>query len=299
MGKNFRDATALEVIDQNEAVIHLIYPLTDYIIGDGRIEIPNGLIGYASEGINRRIRVWNTLGQGEPSEEQFSIITGPPVVTATSYDGLPFDRDEPLVITGVGFKSSQVNLGNAAVNYTDGNSSITHVSLETEDGDPLDGNASGLGLDLRSQLTVLSDTRAILSGGSLGAWADGSSRIIRVGRGTTTTMSERRENEFQLISVKPEIDSLAWVELASEVRTDINASSALPRDEAIWIIGNGLKAATKVELVRETGASYEPPSRPILSMEIWMTMAPGCALQNMLSTPPTPMGLGPPNPNLK
>ena len=168
------------------------------------------------------------------------MITGPPVVTSTTFDGLPFDRAEPLVITGVGFKSSQVNLGNAAVNYPTAIAALLN-ELETEYGDSLDSNASGLGLDLRSQLTVLSDTRAILAGGSLGAWADGSSRIIRVGRGTSNTMSRRRENEFQLISVKPEIDSLAWVELASEVRTDINASSALPRDEAIWIIGTDSK----------------------------------------------------------
>ena len=87
----------MEIIDKNEAIIHLIYPLTDYIIGDGRIEIPTGVLGYDAEGIaSRRIRVWNTLGQSEPSEEKFSVITGPPVVTSTTFDGLPFDRDEPL-----------------------------------------------------------------------------------------------------------------------------------------------------------------------------------------------------------
>ena len=110
LGKNFRDATALEIIDNNEAIIQLIYPLTDYIMDDGRIEIPTGVLGYDAEGQNRRIRVWNTLGQSEPSEEKFSVITGPPVVTSTTFDGLPFDRAEPLVITGVGFKSEQVGL---------------------------------------------------------------------------------------------------------------------------------------------------------------------------------------------
>ena len=45
LGKNFRDATALEIIDNNEAIIQLIYPLTDYIMDDGRIEIPTGVLG--------------------------------------------------------------------------------------------------------------------------------------------------------------------------------------------------------------------------------------------------------------
>ena len=69
LGKNFRDATALEIIDNNEAIIQLIYPLTDYIMDDGRIEIPTGVLGYDAEGQNRRIRVEH-LGKRTKEEVQ-------------------------------------------------------------------------------------------------------------------------------------------------------------------------------------------------------------------------------------
>ena len=149
LGRNFRDATALEIIDDNGAIIQLIYPITDYIMDDGRLLIPNGVIGYDSEGTNRRIRVWNTLGSSDPSEESFSIITGPPVVTSTTYDGLPFDRAEPLTITGVGFLSRQINLGSTTLTYRDGNATVTNIAIATADGVSLDGNGTGLGLQQR------------------------------------------------------------------------------------------------------------------------------------------------------
>ncbi|HJO54177.1 MAG TPA: hypothetical protein QF373_06730, partial [Verrucomicrobiota bacterium] len=259
LGKNFRDATALEIIDNNDAIIQLIYPVSNYIINDGMIVIPNGLIGYDAEGSARRIRVWNTLGRGEPSEEQFSILTGPPILTATTYDGLPFDRAEPLTLTGMGFKSRQINLNNAIVNYKDGNATLTHIIIETADGDNLDGNATGLGQDLRGSLTILSDTRAILAGDSLGAWADGAGRTIRVSRGTTQTVSSPSPTVFQLISTVPTVSTLTWINLADNNETDINSTSALRRDEAIWIRGVGLNSAIAVELVKENGGSYEPP----------------------------------------
>ena len=259
LGKNFRDATALEIISDNESIIQLIYPLTDYIMDDGRIEIPTGIIGYDAEGANRRVRVWNTLGQSEPSEEKFSVITGPPMVTSTTFDGLAFDRAEPLTITGVGFKSRQVGLASTTVQYRDGNSTITNIRIDTAAGDNLDDNASGLGLDLQSSLTVLSDTRAILAGNALGAWADGAGRTLRVNRGTTDTQSAAPTSMFTVISTQPNVTALNLVNLATEAETAVTATEALQRDSAISIEGVGLNTATQVEIVRENGTSYNPP----------------------------------------
>ena len=132
LGRSFRSATAIEIVGANNEVVQLIYPVTDYIKNDAKIDIPVGVIGYDAEGIGRRVRVWNTVGASELSVEQFSITTGPPVVTSTTYDGLPFNRQNPLTITGVGFKSRQVN-GFAV----DGNATITHIRIDDTQGNAI------------------------------------------------------------------------------------------------------------------------------------------------------------------
>tara|TARA_B100001123_G_scaffold444213_1_gene592363 strand:- start:2119 stop:8322 length:6204 start_codon:yes stop_codon:yes gene_type:complete len=262
LGRNFRSATAIEIVGANNEVVQLIYPVTDYIRNDSKMDIPVGIIGYDAEGVGRRVRVWNTVGASTLSEEQFSITTGPPVVTSTTYDGLPFDRENPLTITGVGFKSRQVN--SFAV---DGNATITHIRIEDTQGNaiyPVGGN--GTGQWAYDKLTILSDFKAVLRGGFLPASADGSGRMLRVSRGNPATLSQTPTTFFEVISTKPTVTSLNWVDLATNVETAINASGALRRDEAIFIRGEGLNTTTSVELVQENGAPFIPPVTGIFNI---------------------------------
>ena len=55
LGRNFRSATAIEIIGANNEVVQLIYPVTDYIKNDAKIDIPVGVIGYDAEGKGRRV----------------------------------------------------------------------------------------------------------------------------------------------------------------------------------------------------------------------------------------------------
>jgi hypothetical protein len=124
----------------NSEVVQLIYPVSQYVINDSLIEIPVGVIGYDSEGSNRQVRVWNTIGPSPLSEEKFSIETGPPSISSTSHDGVIFNRNEPLTINGVGFKSKQIGTN-------DGNAMISHIRLDDGLGNglyPTDGNGSGV-----------------------------------------------------------------------------------------------------------------------------------------------------------
>ena len=257
-GKHFRTATAIELVGVNSEVVQLIYPVSQYVINDSLIEIPVGVIGYDSEGSNRRVRVWNTVGPSPLSEEQFSIETGPPAISSTSHDGVIYNRTEPLTINGVGFKSKQIGTN-------DGNITITHVRLDDELGNglyPTDGNGSGADVSVR--FNVLSDSRAILLGNTFPSTADGYNRVIRVSRGNTHTISANRESDlgvvsFAAITVEPTVTSVDWVDLGSNSETDINATNPLRRDEAIFIRGTGLNTVTSIELVQENGLSYPTP----------------------------------------
>ena len=258
-GKHFRTATAIELVGVNSEVVQLIYPVSQYVINDSLIEIPVGVIGYDSEGNNRQVRVWNTIGPSSLSEEKFSIETGPPSISSTSHDGVIYNRNEPLTINGVGFKSKQIGTN-------DGNATISHIRLDDGIGNglyPTDGNGSGV--DVSARLNILSDSRAILLGNTLPASTDGYERVIRVSRGNTHTLSANRIAEngsaisFSAVTTEPTVTALDWVDLGNNVETDINASNPLRRDEAIFIRGTGLNTVTSIELVQENGLSYPTP----------------------------------------
>ncbi|MGB0587316.1 MAG: hypothetical protein ACPGQC_11245 [Limisphaerales bacterium] len=258
-GKHFRTATAIELVGVNSEVVQLIYPVSQYVINDSLIEIPVGVIGYDSEGSNRQVRVWNTIGPSPLSEEKFNIETGPSSISSTSHDGVVFNRNEPLTINGVGFKSKQIGTN-------DGNATISHIRVDDGLGNglyPTDGNGSGVNVSAR--LDVLSDSRAILLGNTLPASTDGYVRVIRVSRGNTHTLSANRVTDtgspiaFTAVTTEPTVTALDWVNLGNNAETDINATSSLRRDEAIFIRGTGLNTVTSIELVQENGLSYPTP----------------------------------------
>jgi hypothetical protein len=258
LGRNFRSATAMEILNSQSAVVQLIYLDASFVKGDDRIEIPAGIIDYESEGTARQIRIWNTLGSSSLSQETFSIVTGIPIVFATTYDEVAYDRGEALTISGVGFKSM-------VVRPQDGNTKLTHIQILDSTGQVIFPyvNSTGFGKDVgistTRQLEVISDTKAILAADTLNSAVDGVNRTLRVSRGSASTLSATRNSVFTVISAKPKISRLSWVDLVNGFKTDINLSNPLRRDEAIFIEGEGLNTVTSIELVRENGASYATP----------------------------------------
>ena len=260
LGKNFRNSTAIELVNNNGEIVQLIYPITQYIGTDRRIVIPSGVIKYDAEGNERRVRVWNPVGRSDLSEDSFSITTGPTVLFATSHDGIPYNREDPLTLVGIGFKSKQIDSNEG------GNATITHIRIEDTDGNPLlptDGNGSGI--EISSKLDVLSDEKAILRGLSLPGTVEGKGRMVRVSRGTPLTMSDRLNSAFNYISSSPSINDVKLINLSTGVETDVNSTSPLERDSSVIILGSGLSTVTRVEIVRQNGSSFEPVIDAILS----------------------------------
>ena len=64
---------------------------------------------------------------------------------------------------------------------------------------------------------------------------------------------------FTAVTTEPTVTALDWVNLGNNAETDINATSSLRRDEAIFIRGTGLNTVTSIELVQENGLSYPTP----------------------------------------
>ena len=104
MGQHMRNATAIEIVDANGAVVQLLYEGTDFdVVSDRQINVLDGKISYEAEGTARSgftygIRWVEVL----VSEDQFSINTGRVVLTGTSHDGIFYNRDEPLILYGHG-----------------------------------------------------------------------------------------------------------------------------------------------------------------------------------------------------
>ena len=141
MGQHMRNATAIEIVDANGAVVQLLYEGTDFdVVSDRQINVLNGKISYEAEGTARRVHVWNTVGRSVVSEDQFSINTGRVVLTGTSHDGIYYNRDEPLILYGRGFKSKQIGL-------LDDNSTLSNIRLDLSNGDGFfpTGASSGAG----------------------------------------------------------------------------------------------------------------------------------------------------------
>ena len=88
------------MLSPSGSVVQTWYPAEDYILNDRLIEIPARSVGYEAEGYSRQMRVWNTVGPSELSNEKFNVNTGRPYVYTTSSDGLMYDRSEPLTING-------------------------------------------------------------------------------------------------------------------------------------------------------------------------------------------------------
>ena len=163
MGNHFRNAVALEVVNDQGAAVETIYPIASFVKSNNLIEVPAGTFTYGSEGDKRRIVIWTTETKSDPSENSFTIHTGPVIITATSHDGKAYDVNDALTVYGQGFKSLgyylfNVDEGNSTI-PADGNTTATSVRLLTSTGDmhwPLGGAGAGdfasFGIDISNTI---------------------------------------------------------------------------------------------------------------------------------------------------
>jgi hypothetical protein len=238
IGARLASVRVIEIMDDN-IVAQTISPATKFIVSDSRIDIPPGIISDTAEGANREIRVWSTVGYSEKGPEKFTIETGAPVLTGTGADGLVFNRSEPLLLQGFGFKSIE---GNAT--------KIAYIRVDESDGSavwPSDGGVTSVAIDVKS------DILAELPKDAVSALADGSDRYLRISRFSDNTQLSSTSNMLPIaaISAKPTITSYTAAGMAAY-------GGEFRRDTSMDINGTALNTAHKIEVIQATGTSFSP-----------------------------------------
>ena len=256
MGQHMRNATAIEIVDANGAVVQLLYEGADFdVVSDRQINVLDGKISYEAEGAERRVHVWNTVGRSAVSEDKFNINTGRVVLTGTSHDGIFYNRDEPLILYGHGFKSKQIGT-------LDDNRTLSNIRLDLSNGDAFfpTGSSSGAGQELSSSITIMSDGQAMVNASVFNGVQDATGVVVRAGRGTANTLSIPNGKTMEFVSGLPTITQFRYIDTDnSNVEVDINSTSPLRRDRPIVIRGTALSTVTNIELVQDNGASFIPP----------------------------------------
>ena len=215
IGNHFRNAVALEVINAQGAAVETIYPIASFVKSNNLIEIPAGTFTYSSEGDLRRIVIWTTETKSDPCDDSFTIHTGPVIITATSHDGKAYDRNDLLTLYGQGFKSLGYTLfatpGTGSI-ATDGNMTASHIRLVKANGEaqwPAHGDANGsFGTNVSQYMNVISDTKAVLSGGAIPVEADGVNIYVTISRGNNPSLSAMPSLPLAFITTTPEITGL-------------------------------------------------------------------------------------------
>ena len=255
MGQHLRNATAIEIVNANGAVVQLLYEGTDFeVVSDRQINVIEGKIGYDAEGTARQVRVWNTVGVSAASEDKFSINTGRVVLTGTSHDGIYYSKDEPLILYGRGFQSKQIGL-------LDDNKTLSNVRLDLSNGDAFypTGASSGAGEELSSRITVMSDTQAMIQASVFNGVNDATGIVVRAGRGTANTLSHANGKTMEFVTGLPTITQLRYIDTDNaNAEVDINSTSPLRRDRPVVIRGTGLSTVSTIELVNDSGTSFVP-----------------------------------------
>jgi len=238
IGQRLASVRVIHIMNGN-LVAQVISPATEFIVSNSRIDIPSGVISDAAEGANREIRVWNTVGFSENGPEKFTIETGAPVLRGTGADGLVYNRAEPLMLQGFGFKSIDSNA-----------TKIAYLRIEQSDGSfawPTDGNVTAVAIDVKS------DTLAEIPTDAVSALADGSNRRIRVSRINDNTQLSSTNSVLLIaaISAKPVITSYTSAGLTAN-------GGEFRRDASIDINGTALNTTYKIELIQATGTAFSP-----------------------------------------
>jgi hypothetical protein len=242
IGNGLASGTAIEIMS-GDRVLQTLFPIQKYMVNDTRLDIPPGILSEETEGVNRQIRVWNTIGPSGKSPQVFNIYTGRAVVTGTMKDKTLYDRGQSLRVFGYGFRSTQ---GRAA----DGNATLSDIRVEDNLGNvvfPTDLNSSS-----PINWQVISDGEAIMPMNTLSAGADGFWRRIRASRGNTSTLSPASNEYISLVSGELTVAAFTTIDL-NGTETDINSSMAFRRDRAAEIRGTGLNAVSEIRISRLDG----------------------------------------------
>ena len=269
VGDEMASATAVEIMD-NDLVLQTIMPVDKYIISNGRIDIPAGVLNDTVEGTLRQVRIWNSVGPSELSTQKFRIETGRPVITGTTSDDYVFDRATILTVNGYGFKSR-----------TTGETMVDRIRVDNAQGQSVydsavynsganDGTSDGIPLDVSAisgGIVVNSDTQLVLPINAMSYRADGPNRRLRVARRAPTgglasnvdeVLSPGSNPLFSDITSKPVLTSLSQNN-ASLVWENVTSTGMYKRDRLMEINGTALNTATTIEVVQEDGTSFANP----------------------------------------
>ncbi|MBR89937.1 MAG: hypothetical protein CMO66_01505 [Verrucomicrobiales bacterium] len=259
IGNEMASVTAIEILN-GDLVVQTLLQAQQYVVSNMRLDIPAGTITDASEGTERSIRVWNSVGASEPGPQKFKIETGKPMVSMTDFDNTVFDRAQSLTIRGYGFKSK-----------TTGETQLAHFRIDDSTGAAIDDNGTNNdgvsdGRPRAATFEIISDTMAILPLDAVKQYADGSNRRLRVARKVGTNaqddanyLSPSTNDMFSAITTKPVITTLTQLEDPANTWTSVTDDGAFRRDRILEINGTGLNTANVIEVVEEDGTSFANP----------------------------------------
>jgi hypothetical protein len=259
IGNELASVTAIEIMSGN-LVLQTIMPAQQYVVSNQRIDIPAGVLDDAGEGVERTVRVWNSVGASQVGPQKFKIETGRPIVTMTEFDNAVFDRAQALTLRGYGFKSK-----------TTGETQLAHMRIDDSAGSAVDDNGTGAGAASNGRpravtFEILSDNLAVMPINAVKASADGSNRRLRVSRKLGTDaqddgqfLSPASNNLFVAITTKPIISTLTQLESNGITWTAVTTDGAFRRDRILEFTGSGLNTATVIEVVQENGTSFANP----------------------------------------
>ena len=243
-GSNLASVEGIEIYDGEDFKQEITGSVVKtFINSHNQIVIPPGHIGLEAEGINRTIKLWNTVGNSDNSA-QVKIGTGKPIVTGTKKDGLTYDRvNEELTIFGRGFRSKTIS-------NEDGNETLNFLSIVKSDGQTVNYTGSDL-----FDWTKSSDTVAILKSNKIDEMADGENRLVRVGRVKDPIQDDlvsptNNVNQIANITTIPKVESIK--------QNEVEIDSHIRRDQPVEILGKALNTTYRIEIQSE-GQSLDPP----------------------------------------
>ena len=245
VGTGIASVETVQIMNGGE-VVQTITPATEYVVSDQILQIPAGIISDTAEGSERTVRIWNRIGASEASTDMFTIETGKPVITGTSSDGLIFNRANSLLVQGYGFKSTAT-----------GATKIAWIRVDEANGtavEPRDGNVTAVTIDVKS------DRLAEIPMNAMSYLSDGPSRRLRLARQAPDDISDidnylSPTNNVRLIAAvttKPVINTYQAAGMSAQ-------GGQFRRDKAMEINGTAFNTTYQIEVIQNTGASYDPP----------------------------------------
>ena len=266
VGSEMASVSAIDIMS-GDLVVQTIFPVDKYIVSNSRIDVPAGAISDASEGTERQVRVWNSVGASVKSTQKFKIETGRPVITSTDADGQAFDRAQTLTVRGYGFKSKtaletlvaliRVDDSTGAAKF-DAGSALSYMDISTGVPHPVTG------------IEVLSDTQLVLPINAISNLrADGPNRRLRVARKTAiaanvdSVLSPATNPLFLAVATKPVITTLmqktdtTWEDVVGTSPTGLPGETWTARDASrTWRSVASSADGTKLVAVVENGQIY-------------------------------------------